>query len=69
VPQTADRKLSLLEVLGWIEAEGMLSADRVSLLRGLAERGVYDGQHPLAVIGKRSWPDARDANKLLNVET
>jgi general secretion pathway protein E len=68
VPQTADRKLSLLEVLGWIEAEGLLSADRVSLLRGLAERGVYDGQHPLAVIGKRSWPDARDANKLLNVE-
>lgn len=69
VPQSADRKLSLLEVLGWIEAEGMLSADRVSLLRGLAERGVYDGQHPLSVIGKRGWPDARDPGRALNVET
>ncbi|MGH8312804.1 MAG: GspE/PulE family protein, partial [Gammaproteobacteria bacterium] len=69
LPQTADRKLALLEVLGWIEAEDMLSADRVSLLRGLAERGVYDGQHPLSVIGKRSWPDARDPDRALNVET
>src|SRR5574337_164983 len=68
-PQTADRKLVLLEVLGWIEAEGMLAADHVSLLRGLAERGVYDGQHPLSVIGRRSWPDARDPGKALNVET
>lgn len=68
-PQTADRKLALLEVLGWVEAEGMLAADQVSLLRGLAERGVYDGQHPLSVIGKRSWADARDPDKVLNVET
>ncbi|MBU6421387.1 MAG: type II/IV secretion system protein [Gammaproteobacteria bacterium] len=69
VPQPVDRKLSLLEVLGWIEAEGMLTAERVNLLRGLAERGVYDGQHPLSVIGKRGWPDARDPERALSVET
>lgn len=68
-PQTADCKLALLEVLAWVEAEGMLAADQVSLLRGLAERGVYDGQHPLSVIGKRRWADARDPDKVLNVET
>ena len=68
VSKTADRKLSLLDVLGWMQAEGMLSGERVSLLRGLAERGVYDDQHPLSVIGKRGWPDARDPNKPLNVE-
>ena len=69
VPQPVDRKLSLLEVLGWIETEGMLTAERVNLLRGLAERGVYEGQHPLSVIGKRGWPDARDPERALNVET
>ncbi|MGH8278646.1 MAG: GspE/PulE family protein [Gammaproteobacteria bacterium] len=66
--QKGDRKLSLLEVLNWVEADGLLAKDRVELLRGLAARGVYDGQHPLAVIGKRSWPDARDPNQLLTVE-
>lgn len=46
----------------------MLAKDRVALLRGLAARGAYEGQHPLSVIGKRAWPDARDPDKLLNVE-
>ncbi|MGA9852476.1 MAG: GspE/PulE family protein [Gammaproteobacteria bacterium] len=69
LPQNADRKLSLLEVLAWLEADGLLSAERVNLVRGLAERGVYDDQHPLSVIGKRGWQDERSPNSVLTIES
>ncbi|MDE2346707.1 MAG: Flp pilus assembly complex ATPase component TadA, partial [Gammaproteobacteria bacterium] len=64
-----DRKLPLPEVLTWLEADGMLTAERAALLRGLAQRGAYDDQHPLSVIGKRGWPDARQPNTQLSVES
>ena len=63
-----DRKLPLVDVLAWLEADGMLTAERVALLRGLAERGSYDDQHPLSVIGKRGWQDARPPHAPLTVE-
>ena len=44
----ADRKLALQEVLGWLVADGLISADKTALLRGLAERGAYQDQHPLS---------------------
>ncbi|MGH8377410.1 MAG: GspE/PulE family protein [Gammaproteobacteria bacterium] len=67
--QNADHKLSLLQVLAWLEADGMLTAERVALLRGLAQRGAYDDQHPLSVIGKRGWQDARPPNAPLTIES
>ena len=64
-----DRKLPLVDVLAWLEADGMLTAERVALLRGLAERGSYDDQHPLSMIGKRGWQDARPPHAPLTVES
>ncbi|MGH8283760.1 MAG: GspE/PulE family protein [Gammaproteobacteria bacterium] len=67
--RNADHKLSLPEVLDWLVADGMLTGERVSLMRGLAERGVYDDQHPLSVVGKRGWQDERPPNPALTVES
>ena len=67
--KNADRKLSLQEILAWLEADGMLTGERANLLRGLAERGTYEGQHPLMVIGKRGWLDERPPNPPLTVES
>ncbi|MGH8307823.1 MAG: GspE/PulE family protein [Gammaproteobacteria bacterium] len=67
--KSTDHKLSLLQVLAWLEADGMLTTERVALLRGLAQRGAYDDQHPLSVIGKRGWQDARPPNAPLTIES
>ncbi len=67
--KNADRKLSLQEILAWLEADGMLTGERANLLRGLAERGTYEGQHPLTVIGKRGWLDERPPNPPFTVES
>ena len=64
----ADRKLALQEVLGWLVADGLISADKTALLRGLAERGAYQDQHPLSVVGKRGWLDERPPNAPLTTE-
>ncbi len=69
IVKNADHKLSLLQVLTWLEADGMLTTERVALLRGLAQRGAYDDQHPLSVIGKRGWQDARPPNAPLTIES
>src|SRR5215472_5658672 len=67
--KTAERKLSLQEVLGWLQADGMIDADKAELLHGLAERGAYKNQHPLSILGKRGWTDARLPHAPLTVES
>ena len=65
----AEHKLSLQEVLGWMRADGMIGADKVEILHGLAERGAYKNQHPLSILGKRGWTDARPPHTPLTVES
>ncbi|HEV2112063.1 MAG TPA: GspE/PulE family protein, partial [Gammaproteobacteria bacterium] len=64
-----EHKLSLQEVLGWMQADGMIGHDKVEVLHGLAERGAYKNQHPLSILGKRGWTDARPPHAPLTVES
>ncbi|HEV7165348.1 MAG TPA: GspE/PulE family protein [Gammaproteobacteria bacterium] len=64
----AEHKLTLQEVLSWMQADGMIGADKVAILHGLAERGAYHNQHPLTILGKRGWTDARPPYAPLTVE-
>jgi len=67
--KAADRKLSLQETLAWLEADGIVSADKAGLLSGLAERGAYKNQHPVSILGKRGWSDERAPHATLTVES
>ena len=67
--KTAEHKLSLQEVLGWMQADGMIGRDKVEILQGLAERGAYKNQHPVSILGKRGWTDARPPHAPLTVES
>ena len=67
--KTAEHKLTLQEVLAWMQADGMIGRDKVELLSGLAERGAYKNQHPIAILGKRGWTDARPPHAPLTVES
>jgi general secretion pathway protein E len=62
-------KLTLSEVLGWMVADGMVSADKAELLRGLDQRGAYKDKHPLLILGKRGWNDERPPNLPLTVDS
>ena len=67
--KTAERKLGLQEVLSWMQEDGMIGADKVDILHGLAERGAYRNQHPVSILGKRGWNDARPPHAPLTVES
>jgi general secretion pathway protein E len=66
--KAADRKLSFTEVLDWLEEEGLATGEKVALMRALADRGAYEGKHPLTIIGKRGWQDERPPHTLLTPE-
>ncbi len=63
-----DRKLTLHEVLGWLEHDGMVSKDNAHLLRTLAVGKHYTERHPLLVIAERNWVDQRNKNTSLSIE-
>ncbi|HEY3645919.1 MAG TPA: ATPase, T2SS/T4P/T4SS family [Gammaproteobacteria bacterium] len=65
----ASHKLSLSEVLDWMVADGMVSAEKAQLLSGLDARGAYKDKHPLIILGKRGWNDERPPNLPLTVES
>ncbi|MGE5624079.1 MAG: GspE/PulE family protein [Bacillota bacterium] len=64
-----EHKLGLPEVLDWLVEDGILGQDKAELLRGLAARGAYQDKHPLLVLGKRDWSDARPPHAPLTVES
>lgn len=63
-----NRKLSLHEVLGWLEQDGVVSRDNAHMLRTLAIGKQYTERHPLLVIAERNWIDQRNKHSLLNIE-
>ena len=67
--KTAEHKLALPEVLDWLVEDGILAGDKAQLLRELADRGAYKSQHPLSILGKRGWTDARPPHAPLTVES
>ncbi|HLW73798.1 MAG TPA: GspE/PulE family protein [Gammaproteobacteria bacterium] len=64
-----EHKLALQEVLDWLVEDGIIGEDKAQLLRELAERGAYKDQHPLLILGKRGWTDARPPHAALTVES
>ncbi|MGH8401263.1 MAG: type II/IV secretion system protein, partial [Gammaproteobacteria bacterium] len=66
--KTADHRLSFQEVLDWLEADGLASGEKVTLMRSLAERGAYKDKHPVTIIGKRGWQDERAPHPALTPE-
>ncbi|HEX6550686.1 MAG TPA: GspE/PulE family protein [Gammaproteobacteria bacterium] len=66
--KASDRKLSFQEVLDWLEADGLVTGEKVNLIRSLAERGAYQDKHPISVIGKRGWQDERAPHSQLTAE-
>jgi len=62
-------KLTLAEVLGWLVADGVVSADKAQLLSGLDARGAYKDKHPLLILGKRGWHDERPPNLPLTLDS
>ncbi|MFI4921932.1 MAG: GspE/PulE family protein, partial [Gammaproteobacteria bacterium] len=62
-------KLTLPEVLGWLVADGVVSADKAQLLSGLDARGAYKDKHPLLILGKRGWNDERPPNLPLTLDS
>ncbi|HSN18288.1 MAG TPA: GspE/PulE family protein [Gammaproteobacteria bacterium] len=62
-------KLTLTEVVSWMVADGMVTADKAELLAGLDQRGAYKDKHPLVILGKRGWNDARPPHLPLTVDS
>ena len=63
-----DRKLTLHEVLGWLEQDALVTADTAHMLRTLAIGKQYTDRHPLLVIAERNWIDQRNKRTLLTIE-
>jgi general secretion pathway protein E len=53
-PKTEDRRLALAEVLDWMVADGVASAEAAEQLK--KERRYYRGNlHPLAIVAEQKW--------------
>ena len=68
VINTTSRKLDLHEVLGWLEQDGIVSADNAHMLRTLATSKDYTEKNPLIVIADRQWIDQRDERTAVTLD-
>jgi general secretion pathway protein E len=67
VKPAAESRLSLLELLDWLVADGMVSAEAAEQLK--KERRYYRGTlHPLVVIADQKWRHAAPPHRLLSLE-
>jgi len=53
VPQL--RKMDLTTLVGWLEADGLVSRADTELVRGLVAKGSFADKHPLVVMAERKW--------------
>ncbi|HLU61314.1 MAG TPA: GspE/PulE family protein [Gammaproteobacteria bacterium] len=63
-----EHALTLDELLDWLLADGMVTAEQAELLRTLARAGGFQGKHPLTVVAQRNWRHAQQPQQLLDVE-
>jgi general secretion pathway protein E len=66
-PPEREHKLDLDEVLDWLEADGMASAEDVKALRQM-RRGRKSEQHPLVLVAEQKWRSVSPPYKLLHLE-
>ena len=59
-----ERKLDVPDILNWLEADGMVDADNVKMLRSLTSSGKYEHKHPLEFIADRSWKNIKTGKSL-----
>ncbi len=64
----SEKKLDLLEVLTWLEDDGLVSAESANMLRTLAVDKEYKKKNPICVIAERRWVDQRNGHSLLSLE-
>ncbi len=61
-------RLNIMEILSWLEQDGMVTADNAQMLRTLAESPEYHKSNALQVIADRQWVDQRNPSNLLTLE-
>ena len=62
------RLLPLGEVLGWLEADGLVGAAEADRFRHFTLPQLRVRLHPLIVLAEQKWKDARPPHKLLHIE-
>jgi len=63
-----EKKLDIQEVLDWLEADGLVTAENARMLRMLAVAAEYKNRNALLVIAERQWVNQQDAHRLLDLE-
>ncbi|HEY0722162.1 MAG TPA: ATPase, T2SS/T4P/T4SS family, partial [Gammaproteobacteria bacterium] len=64
----AEHKLQLAEVVEGLIADGLLDAERGRTLMAVVAAS-RQSEHPLITIAHHKWPDARNPQRLLDLET
>lgn len=64
----AEKKLDIQEVLDWLEADGLVTAENARMLRMLAVADEYKKRSALLVIAERQWVNQQDPHRLLDLE-
>ena len=68
VKAAVSSRLALGDVLDWLTADGLISADAAEALK--KERRYYRGTlHPLVVVADQKWKHAKPPHKLLSLES
>jgi general secretion pathway protein E len=63
-----EKKLDIQEVLDWLEADGLVTAENARMLRMLAVAAEYKNRNALLVIAERQWVNQQDPHRLLDLE-
>ncbi|HEX7047301.1 MAG TPA: GspE/PulE family protein [Gammaproteobacteria bacterium] len=63
-----EHRLTLTELLDWLTADGVITAEQDQLLRTLSKAGGFKDRHPLNVIAERNWKNAKDPQQTLDID-
>ncbi|MFL6579214.1 MAG: GspE/PulE family protein [Burkholderiales bacterium] len=63
-----DHKLTLEELLAWLQADKLVTPDVADKLLSLRKNFRASNNHPLALMADQKWPDPRSPKKLLSLE-
>ncbi|HXF18469.1 MAG TPA: hypothetical protein VN496_15780, partial [Burkholderiales bacterium] len=63
-----DHKLTLDELLGWLQADKLVASDIAEKLLSLRKNFRASNNHPLTLLADQKWQDPRSPKKLLTLE-
>ena len=66
---TASRRLDLAEIVGWLAADRLISAQDAADLTAVKARATRTDVHPLVILAERNLKDPRRPHKLLTLES